>query len=343
MRPFVALLAAVAGCGRHEPVQDSSPRTDTSGTVATTDPATTPYPVDDDFQASYASDGDDPKGTGARPRVLTAFLIVMENRHWDEIKDSPDAPYLNSLLPQAAWCDHYTNPFGTHPSEADYIWLEAGDNLGLTTNDDPSATNSLDTRDHLVTQLDAAGVSWRAYEEGISGADCPIVSSGNYAAKHNPMVFFQDVSGAPPSADNAYCRAHERPYTELADDLAKSEVARYNFITPDLCDDMHSPCGGSDIAHGDAWLSTEVPRILASDVYKNNGVIFITWDESEKAEVPIGMIVLSRLARPGVFHDEYTHSSTLRSMEEIFGVPLLRDANAAEDLSALFAMPLQPG
>jgi hypothetical protein len=51
------------------------------------------------------------------------------------------------------------------------------------------------------------------------------------------------------------------------------------------------------------------------------------------------MIVLSPLAKGNGYHNAmaYTHSSTLKSMQEIFGVmPFLRDAANATDLSDLF-------
>jgi len=54
------------------------------------------------------------------------------------------------------------------------------------------------------------------------------------------------------------------------------------------------------------------------------------------------MIVLSPFAKPGYANTiHYTHSSTLKTMQEIFGVtPLLADAANATDLSDLFTVPL---
>jgi hypothetical protein len=94
----------------------------------------------------------------------------------------------------------------------------------------------------------------------------------------------------------------------------------------------------TSVATGDTWLKTAVPAILASQAYKDNGVLFITWDESEGGEFPIGMIVLSPLAKGKgyVGSHKYFHSSLLRTEEEIFGVPLLRDAANQENLSDLF-------
>ena len=54
---------------------------------------------------------------------------------------------------------------------------------------------------------------------------------------------------------------------------------------------------------------------------------------------PIGLIVLSPDAKGGGYSNtlHYTHSSLLRSLQEIFGVgPFLGDAAHATDLSDLF-------
>jgi hypothetical protein len=191
-----------------------------------------------------------------------------------------------------------------------------------------------------VTQLQNAGISWKSYQEDIPGTNCPLTNVGLYAPKHNAMVFFDDVTNSL-SSTSQNCIQHVRPYTELATDLHNNTVARYNFITPNLCDDMHNPTGcatSDEVRNGDTWLSTEIPKILASPAYQNNGVILITWDESEGGDFPIGMIVLSPLAKPGYSNTiAYNHSSTLRTLQEIFGVtPLLGGAATATDLSDLF-------
>src|SRR5919204_73140 len=181
-----------------------------------------------------------------RPRVRhaikTVFLIVMENHNWSDIKGNPSAPYINhTLLPRAAHAEQYYNPPGNHPSLPNYLWLEAGTNFGIGDDDNPSV-HHLGTTHHLVTLLRNAGISWKAYQEGISGTTCPLRSTATYAPKHDPFVYFDDVTGGN-NPRSAYCIAHVRPYTQLARDLRYNTVARYNFITPNLCDDMHDTCG----------------------------------------------------------------------------------------------------
>lgn len=272
----------------------------------------------------------------------TVFLIVMENTNWAQIKGSNCAPYINDvLLPMASYAGQYYNPPHLHPSLPNYLWLEAGTNFGIT-NDLAPNVNHQSTTMHLVTLLDRAGISWKSYQEGISGTTCPLVQQGLYAPKHNPMVYFDDVTNTN-DPNSTYCIEHVRPFSELVTDLGNNTLARYNFITPDLCHDMHNKTGCVTpyrIRNGDDWLAQVVPGILNSQAYADGGVLFITWDEGAgNSDGPIGMLVLSPNAKGGGYSNSthYTHSSTLRTLQEIFGVtPLLGDAAQATDLSDLF-------
>jgi phosphatidylinositol-3-phosphatase len=275
----------------------------------------------------------------AKPsHIQTVFVILMENHNWSEVKGRADAPYINqTLLPMASHAEQYFSPPGIHPSLPNYLWLEAGTNFGILDDDSPDA-NHQSTALHLVTLLENSGIAWKAYEENISARACPLASQGEYAVKHDPFVYFDDVTNNLSPA-SVHCTAHVRPFTELAADLASNSVARYNFITPNLCDDMHDACTTGPLRQGDAWLSENVPAILNSAAYNQAGALFITWDESEGGDVPIGMIVLSPFAKGSGYQNSthYTHGSTLRSLQEIFGVtPLLGDAARQKDLSDLF-------
>ncbi len=297
--------------------------------------------LDSDAAAPILTTGPTPAASSSLPGGLkTVFVIVMENHDWASIKGSADAPYINhTLLRVGAHAEQYYNPPSVHPSEPNYIWLEAGANLGIGDDSDPGS-NHQSTKKHLVTLLKQAGISWKAYAEGIRGTSCPLTSTGNYAPKHVPFLYFDDVTGVN-DPTSTYCIQHVRPYRELAGDLQHHTVPRYAFITPDLCHDMHNACDplNNQIRQGDSWLSQQLPRIFHSAAYQHGGVVFITWDEGEGgSDGPIGLIALSSHARRGYTGtDHYTHSSLLRTVQEILGVtPLLGDAAHAADLGALF-------
>jgi hypothetical protein len=183
----------------------------------------------------------------------------------------------------------------------------------------------------------------------------------NYAAKHNPQVFFTDTNGGnDPTPANPLSHQYA-PLQQLLDDLASDTVAEYNWITPNQYNDMHSGLTGgfqtltgdrAKIKQGDFFLQQLVPVIMASNAYQNHGMIILWWDEAEadaSGDNPddfthtLPFIVISRDVHKNVNGVPYastvnlSHSSFLRAMQELFGVgPLLGDAANADDLSDLF-------
>jgi acid phosphatase len=279
------------------------------------------------------------------------FVIAMENEAAAAIYGSSSAPYINGqLIPRFARANAFTDPLpDAIPSEPHYVWMEAGTNafsdVVFTGDADPSASNSTASTAHLTAQMGAAAppVSWLSYQEGIGAATgaCPIRSSGFYAAKHDPFVFFQDIVGSPPSDSSALCAAHHRPYTTagFAADLQQRTVARYNFITPNLCNDMHgaSGCPSSDVIQsGDDWLRDNLPPLI-DFVSAQSGVIFIVWDEPVGGSNLIPFLAIGPTVKANYANQvHYTHGSLTKSVEEIFGLPILPTVAGENDLADLF-------
>ena len=269
--------------------------------------------------------------------LKTVFVILMENHDWSTIKGSTYCNYINNtLLPMSSYCENYMNPPGLHPSEPNYLWLIAGKNFGIR-NDNWPATNHINSTNTLFHQLDAAGVSWKTYQEDMPVNVIPDANVYPYAVRHNPFVFFDSAW-----TNLAYCTNHMRSYTELARDLTNGTVARFNFISPNVTNDMHDIVTGSPSSRlqGDNWLAREVPKILASSAYTNGGVLFITFDEGTgTSDGPIALIALSSRAKGGGYSNTnlYDHSSLLRTWQDIFGVrPYLGGAATASNLGDLF-------
>ena len=287
---------------------------------------------------------------------------------------------------------------GLHPSEPNYIWAEAGIYIGTFSDNDPYAGGANQSSAlHLSALLAAAGKNWRSYQEDIDLASnasgqltnvplareqwtVPLVSfSGTfaggffnafngsnqyaYAAKHNPMVFFTDTNGGNNSTSSNPLSAHYAPLQQLFTDLTNGSVADYNWITPNLNNDMHMALTSgfqgltgdqANIKQGDDFLKRLIPAIMASSAYKSQGAIIVWWDETEGTGATgektddfkhtLGEIVVSPLAHPNVNGIPYassvnfTHSSDLRTIQQIFGLgPFLGAAALANDLSDLFA------
>src|SRR5207253_1320874 len=154
---------------------------------------------------------------------------------------------------------------------------------------------------------------------------------------HDPFVYFDDVTQNN-NAQAPRCIQHVRPYAELQTDLINDRVARYNFISPHLCNDMHDACAplNDPILQGDVWLSTEVPKILASRAYANNGALFILWDEADSGGGPIGMIVLSPCSPSWV-------SSSSRDVLEAWSGRTPTSPRSSMDFAATKRVPSRSG
>lgn len=329
MKVGAAILLALAAC--------SGSNNGNSGDDGTTT----------DAPGSGSGSADAP--TSSSHKIDTIFVIPLENKADTAIYGNmTDAPYINGLFTTANHATNFKDELPSLDSEPHYIWMEAGTNAfadhTFSTDNDAAASNSTSSTDHLVTQLKAANIPWMSYQEDLTAA-CPISSSSitstsPYATKHDPFVFFQDVSGSPPSASNTYCAAHHKAYSSFATDLAAG-MTGYVFITPNLCHDMHgaATCSSGlssspNIKAGDTWLKAELPRII--DYTKtHNAVIFLVWDEGSSTNT-IPFLALGAHVKVGTSDVMYTHSSLLKTTEELLGVPVLAKVTAANDFADMF-------
>ena len=201
-----------------------------------------------------------------------------------------------------------------HPSVPNYLALTSGQTWGVQ--DDGYRVLP---RQDVGDQLTSAGISWRAYMEGLGGGGC-LASPVPYDPGHNPFAFY-----------GGRCPANVVPLTALAADLV-ANTPRFVWITPDRCHDTHD----CDVAAGDEWLRQEVTAITRSTAWKSNGVLFITWDEDDGSA---DNRVLTLVLRPGQKHMVsqrlYTHYSLLATVEDLMGVGRLANAAQAAPMSDL--------
>ncbi|MBV8606247.1 MAG: PEP-CTERM sorting domain-containing protein [Singulisphaera sp.] len=307
----------------------------------------------------------------------------------------------NPNAAQTSYASDYYNVLATpsgnnphiHPSEPNYVWQEAG--LAGPLNDNDPYPNNIVNAPNLSGLLQKAGIPWKSYQEDIDLAKnsqgrltstvlprnqwtVPLTSfSGtspaytnpyngshqyNFAPKHDGQLFFTATNGGNnPTPSNPEAKFYA-PLQQLSTDLANNTVGRYNLITPDQYNEMHSSLNTNFTYHGvtyqantdqeavalgDNFLSKIIPQIMASQAYKKNGAIVIWNDESEGGDDykhALTEIVISPLAKGNAYDSTtvYSHSSDLKTMEEIFGVygpkGYLGDAGSAgvNDLSNLF-------
>jgi hypothetical protein len=298
-----------------------------------------------DSGGGHGGDAGAPAGPDAEAGKLTGSIrtvvyVLMARQPWSAIEGSASAPYINGkLLTAGAYAEaYYAAPDQVPASLPNVVWLEAGDDLGFLKNALPTIDHSASTA-HLVDQLEAAGLSWKAYVEDATPGICPVVDQYPYRTYNVPFLFFDDVVDNPPSPAAKRCLQHVVPLTQLAIDLAKADFPRYAFVVPDVCDDMHEDCNtGDPVRQGDDWLAANLPPILASNAYASGGAVFVAWDFAPTGYDPVGFIALSSNARPGYASTtQHTTSTTLRSIQEILGLaPFLGDAANADDVREMF-------
>ncbi len=242
--------------------------------------------------------------------------IVMENRSYDQIVGSKSAPYLNSLSDACGLATDYSGV--AHPSLPNYIALTSGSTQGIT-NDSGPPSNRV-SAPNLFTLL---GSGWRALEEGMP-SNCATSGSSDYAVKHNPAAYYTNLAAA--------CANQDVPLGSTAD-----ISARFTFITPNLCHDMHD-CSTSA---GDSWLAGAVPQMLDSSQYRaGTTAVFITWDENDSGGQRVPTYVVGPSVVPGSRSAvPYNHYSLLRTTEDLLGLqPLIGAAATAPGMRAGFGL-----
>lgn len=319
------------------------------------------------------------------PPVRHVFVVNLENKGYDETfgPDSP-APYLSKTL--TAKGQLLTQYYGTaHNSLPNYVAQISGQGPNPQTQGDCQGysdfvqTGTVAPQQAVgngcvypagvttvADQLEAKGLTWRGYMEDM-GTPCrhPAANAPDdtqkakvgdqYAARHNPFVYFHSITDSPS------CAANDVDLSHLTTDLSTVGTTRnLTYITPNLCNDAHdSPCvdgrpGG--LVTADQWLSTWVPKILASPAFKKDGLLVVTFDEADtespdgaaaccgegpgpNSPLPgiygmgggrTGTVLVSPFLAPGTLNNTgYNHYSLLRTIENTFGLAPLGYAETA--------------
>jgi acid phosphatase len=272
--------------------------------------------------ATNISSGATPIATSASP-FGHIYLIVMENSSYTDIVGNSNAPYLNSLIANYGLATNYRGV--ARPSEPNYLALFSGSTQGVADNNN----HNLDGQT-IADQLEAHGKTWKVFAQNVP-LDCATGETasggedgaGDYARKHEPAISFTAISAVPARCLNITDFTHFDP-----------AAADFEFITPNLCNNMHD----CSTATGDAFLRKFVPTILDSPAWQQGGLLFITWDESEgTASNQVATLVISKAAAKGfqsaIAHDHY---SLLRTIEDVWGLGCLNKTCTANNFNEFF-------
>jgi hypothetical protein len=248
------------------------------------------------------------------PAFAHVVVIVFENKEVDQIAGNASAPTFNGLGRNGARLDPYRAV--AHPSLPNYLALTSGSTWGITDDN----YHALPSGEDLGSELTSAAISWRAYMEDMTGG-C-FDSQEPYALKHNPFAYY-----------GGQCPSNVVPLSQLEADLS-GNTPNFVWITPNRCHDEHS----CSVSEGDWWLSEIVPKIIDSEAWTDDGVLFIVWDEDDKESganrVPL-IVVASNLKKHQT-DAYYDHYFLLATIQDRLGVKRLGEADNAQAIEDLF-------
>jgi len=287
----------------------------------------------------------------ASPVPVTKVLtIVIENTDLDQIVGSSQAPNMNALISACGLASDYHGI--QFPSLPNYIALTSGQVPASIAGDGVKGRDCLpsptcdSTDPSIFTQIRATAgsaqpLSWRIYAEDMPG-NCERSNVGEYAARHNPAVYYPN--------DAAACSELDVPSGSpasgaLASDLAAGTLPSYSLFIPNLCNDGHDSCNGvARVVEQDDTIGAWMPAILASPDYQSGHLlVVITADTSQSAAN--GNLLATILVNPDIpagtnATARFDHYSLLPLDEELLGLPPLANAATAADMAPAFNLPL---
>jgi phosphatidylinositol-3-phosphatase len=209
------------------------------------------------------------------PQSSHVVLVMEENQGYATVVgNTSDWPNLNNLISNGALpTNYYAN---SHPSIGNYFMLTAGQ---LLTTDDNSTT--VWNVDNIARRMQASGVSFRIYAEGISQGYLG-GNTGLYLIRHNPFAMLSDVADNQQVANQCIW-----PFSQFAADLAKGTLPEFSFIVPDVDDDAHD---GTPL-QADTWLRTNVIAPLSgSSAFASggDGILIVAFDEAADTDTANG-------------------------------------------------------
>ena len=292
------------------------------------------------------------------------FLVIEENHGFADIIGNASAPHINSLAKTYGLATKFFAE--ASPSAGNYVAMVGGDFFGIS-DDNPYYTHTLD-KPSLMSQLDAAHLSWKGYFQGMPypgfrGVCYPDRCDGVpdfsavYAGKHNGIPYFKSVQDSPAEF------AKMVPIQQLSNDLTTNPPT-FGYIVPDQCHDMHgappycmdaaTPGGPNDrhlVSVADGYVAQLVQQITSAPFWsQGNNAVVITFDEGADGDVSgccnadpgtgqVATIVITSHGPRGLKDPTpYNHYSLLQTLEKAFGVGCI--ANTCDTVHVTPMAPL---
>jgi acid phosphatase len=308
----VALVAGTAACGDPGvPVGSPAGRPTPS---ATSRPSGTPKSATAPSSSAPSSSVPSAAAASSMPRPDHVVVVVMENRSFNQIIGSSQAPYINELARGGAL---FTQSYAvTHPSQPNYLALFSGSRQGVTSDSCPHTF----TTPNLGRSMVDAGRSFAGYSEGLPAVGSLVCEQGAYARKHAPWVNFPSVP-----------RSASVPFTAFPS--SDAALPQLSFVIPDLDHDMHD----GTVAEGDQWLRSHLGG-YATWAATHNSLLVLTWDEDDRSDSNrVVTVIAGAHVRPGRYAERVDHYRVLSTLEGLERVPRVGQSVSAAPVTSIWA------
>ncbi len=252
--------------------------------------------------------------SGLVPRPDHVVVVVEENHSEQSISGNSAAPYINSLASSGAnFTDFHAE---THPSQPNYLALFSGSTQGVTDDGCPQTFSAA----NLGSELQATGLGFVGYSEGLPSVGFTGCASGQYARKHNP---WSDFSNIPAAAS--------QPFAAFPSDY--STLPQVSFVIPNLNDDMHD----GTIAEGDSWLQANLSGYITW-AQTHNSLFVLTFDEDDgTVQNQIPTIITGAGVVSGAYSEQINHYNLLRTLEDAYGLAAVGASATANPISDIWS------
>jgi acid phosphatase len=260
------------------------------------------------------------------PAFEHVIVVVMENKSADRAVDQVSCPFTAQFAKSyAMFSDSYAI---THPSQPNYLALWAASTLGVTDNSCPARGSPFEA-ENFGHALEAAGKTWRAYSEALPGAGSSTCRAKGslYTRKHAPWTQFGNLD-----------HKNERPYTDLAGDIAGHALPDLAFVVPDNCHNTHD----CSLSAGDGWLADELTPMIGA--VGRRGLVVLTYDEDDhSSDNHILTVFAGPLVRPGsISARRITHYTLVRTLCDGLGIPPFGEAVAEKPITDVWYRTAPP-
>lgn len=257
------------------------------------------------------------------PPLGHVVVIALENHSSSDVVGSASMPYYNSLISQGGLAQNFfANIHGSFP---DYAMVTSGELV--TTNGAGLPADFPLSIDNVERELIAAGKTWKVYAEGLPSVGYTGSDTGLYVKRHNPFAYMTDNLNGSAQANNIV------PFSQFATDVANNALPNFSFVVPNVADDAEDcPGGGTScsdatkLSTADQWLQANIPQILNSVQFQQDGVLILWWDEGNAADTAHGggqvpVTLVGPTIKPGFKSTTfYRHENLLRTICEGLGL-----------------------